>query len=1095
MNNSTINKQTEFDILSSTSGIASHSTLQSNPKELSLEILTASTNSSVPAAPPEAGRIEIVFIENNVRDIDALLQGIGNGREVHILDSNKDGLKQMADILIGRKDVDALHLISHGKEASVNLGGLILDQSNINEHAAELKTIGDALSKDGDILLYGCDIGANQGKAFIDQLAVITGADIAASNDLTGGKPFNANWDLEVNSGSVQASSVGNPQLAALYHNVLNIASATLNFDTAANFNAPGNPGGTASGANDVIYQVNGNSAYLFKIDGAVKDISRDPSGYITTDFYDGGTETSITFSFQTGQQFDATSIVLTTQSLSQDLVFKGYNASNTLVATNNKTIAGAQGTQTILNFSGMTGVTKIVMTATTNGNKVRYAGFDDIVLANIQPPAPKVTSVSSAHADGSFTVGEVIAITVTFDQNVDVVGTPQLTLETGTTDRTINFATGSGTKILTFNYTVQAGDTAADLDYISSGALTLNSGTIKIAGGATNADLTLPLPNTAGSLRANKNIVIDTTAPSTPSAPNMTSGTDNGASNADDLTNDTTPTFTGTAEPGSTVTLYDTDGTTVVGTGTATGGSYSITTTPLSAGSHTITAKATDAAGNTGVASGGLTVTIDTTSPAVSSVGVPANGTYKLGQALDFTVNFGESVHLTGTPYIPITLSTGGTVNASYFSGDGTSAIVFRYTIASGNLDADGVVVGASINLNGGTLKDTAGNDATLTLNSVGTTTNVLVDGVIPTVSSINRVSAANTNATSVQYTVTFSESVTGVDTSDFALTTTSSVAGTIASVSGSGTTYTVTVNSITGDGTMRLDLNSSSTGIADTATNAIATGYTSGQLYTIDTTAPIAPSIPDMTPGTDNGNSQTDDLTNNTTPTFTGTAEAGSTVTLYDTDGVTVLGSGIATGGNYSIATTTLSPGSHTITAKATDTAGNTGAASAGLSITVDTTAPSLASAITISDTALKIGETATVTFTFDEAVTGFTTADVTVPNGALSNLTSGDGGITWTATLTPNANATAASNVLTLDYTGLTDLAGNAGTGSATSGNYAVDTARPVLASAITISASLTLHLKSVTLRPSHLPLPKRCRALPSPMSLYPMASCLT
>ena len=93
--------------------------------------------------------------------------------------------------------------------------------------------------------------------------------------------------------------------------------------------------------------------------------------------------------------------------------------------------------------------------------------------------------------------------------------------------------------------------------------------------------------------------------------------------------------------------------------------------------------------------------------------------------------------------------------------------------------------------------------------------------------------------------------------------------------------------------------------------------------------------------------------------------------------------------------------------------------------------------------------------MTFTFTEAVTGFTTADVAAPHAVLSNLSSADGGITWTATLTPNASATAASNVLTLDYTGIADLAGNPGTGNATSGNYAVDTVRPSLASSVTIS----------------------------------------
>ncbi|MCX5944346.1 MAG: Ig-like domain-containing protein, partial [Cyanobacteria bacterium] len=73
----------------------------------------------------------------------------------------------------------------------------------------------------------------------------------------------------------------------------------------------------------------------------------------------------------------------------------------------------------------------------------------------------------------------------------------------------------------------------------------------------------------------------------------------------------------------------------------------------------------------------------------------------------------------------------------------------------------------------------------------------------------------------------------------------------------------------------------------------------------------------------------------------------------------------------------------------------------------------------------------------------------------NATLSNLTSGDGGITWTATLTPNASTTNSTNVITLDTTGITDAAGNAGTGSATSGNYAIDTQRPALTSSITIS----------------------------------------
>ena len=138
--------------------------------------------------------------------------------------------------------------------------------------------------------------------------------------------------------------------------------------------------------------------------------------------------------------------------------------------------------------------------------------------------------------------------------------------------------------------------------------------------------------------------------------------------------------------------------------------------------------------------------------------------------------------------------------------------------------------------------------------------------------------------------------------------------------------------------------------------------------------------------------------------------------------------------------------------------DSSGNAGTGSADSgNYAIDTVRPVLATSIAISDTALKLGDTATVTFTFAEAVSGFTVADVNVPNGALSNLTSGDGGITWAATLTPNASITDNSNELTLDYTGITDLAGNVGTGTATSGNYGIDTVSPSLASSITVSDS--------------------------------------
>jgi hypothetical protein len=124
----------------------------------------------------------------------------------------------------------------------------------------------------------------------------------------------------------------------------------------------------------------------------------------------------------------------------------------------------------------------------------------------------------------------------------------------------------------------------------------------------------------------------------------------------------------------------------------------------------------------------------------------------------------------------------------------------------------------------------------------------------------------------------------------------------------------------------------------------NASNTFTSTTVTVTVDRTAPSAPSTPVLSPASDSGVAG-DNITNVTTPTFTGTAEAGSTVKIFD--GVTQVGSGTATGGNYSIASSALSQGAHTITATATDGAGNVSPSSAGLTVTIDTTVPAPTSA----------------------------------------------------------------------------------------------------------------------------------------------------
>lgn len=127
-----------------------------------------------------------------------------------------------------------------------------------------------------------------------------------------------------------------------------------------------------------------------------------------------------------------------------------------------------------------------------------------------------------------------------------------------------------------------------------------------------------------------------------------------------------------------------------------------------------------------------------DVTPPTVTSVSVPANGDYFTGDNLDFTVNMSENVTVNtggGTPRIPLMIGS-RTDYANYLSGSGTSTLVFRYTVQSGDQDLNGIAITAGIDANGGTLRDAANNDATLTLNSVGSTSSVTVNPS-PTITS----------------------------------------------------------------------------------------------------------------------------------------------------------------------------------------------------------------------------------------------------------------------------------------------------------------------------------------------------------------------
>ncbi|SFF42093.1 repeat-containing protein [Aureimonas phyllosphaerae] len=260
--------------------------------------------------------------------------------------------------------------------------------------------------------------------------------------------------------------------------------------------------------------------------------------------------------------------------------------------------------------------------------------------------------------------------------------------------------------------------------------------------------------------------VTVDATAPGAPTALALAAGSDSGASATDGVTAVRTPTVGGHAEAGAIVRLLDLDRGTTLGTTTADGnGDWSLATSSLGDGTYRLVATAQDSAGNTSTSAVPTSVTVDATGPSVASVAVPANGTYGAGQRLEFTVDFDEAVFVdtvTGAPRLGMVLNSGGAVSADYVSGSGSGSLLFRYTVAAGNADPDGIAIG-SFAVNGGTIRDVAGNDAVLTLNNVGSTSGVLVDAGAPSVMALTAVTPSGTYAagSAIDIRVTFSKAV----------------------------------------------------------------------------------------------------------------------------------------------------------------------------------------------------------------------------------------------------------------------------------------------------------------------------------------------
>jgi Ca2+-binding RTX toxin-like protein len=690
---------------------------------------------------------EIAFIDTGVADWEVLRDNLRSGVEAVLIDPTKDGVQQVADYLLGRTGVESIHIISHGQEARLLFGTSSLEIDSISgKYADALATIGSALSSDGDILLYGCDIGRDaSGKAFLDSLAEATSADVVASIDDTGSAAEGGNWDLERVSGNIETSiaitnlgtSSYNESLATLVAGdiaIIQVSTINKYFVFAPLVNIDAN---TSVIFTDRTWSTS-LSEFLFNSPGSASS-AEFAMVWVPTASVTAGT----LFKVELGNVAYGTTTVpvtLTRMTDNQDVSSQVTAMAKTHVSTTlpvfvAPTAAGTNGDNLLVLTGTMDGSGNITPTTQIYG-----VSFSEQSGSNVATSGREAGWYKDATAIGS-------SSTLT---NISQLPS---SLTNGTNALSLNLATGSvGVSVDNFAYNGPTTATSRD------GWLTR---IVTISNYAKQDSTDPTLGPISGNLLAFTGAA-DTTPPGAPTtAIDLVAASDSGASSTDNITNSTTPTFrvslTGTsAVAGDVLELLlggSSFGTPV--TRTLTGADitntyydFTLSSGALGAdGSKALTAKVTDIAGNAGTAGGSLTITLDTAAPTLGTV-TAANITSTAASST-FTVAYSDSgsgIDSSSIGTADVTLTSSTISNASYNSGTAT------YTITPPGSSWDSADNGTfTIALVASQVTDVAGNAVAASSNIKQFTVNISSTDSTTSVTAGSGVSEPVTLATTV--------------------------------------------------------------------------------------------------------------------------------------------------------------------------------------------------------------------------------------------------------------------------------------------------------------------------------------------------------
>jgi len=158
---------------------------------------------------PTGGSRDIYFVDTGVANHQTLVASLPTDAQVIHIGRDENGVARIAEALAGQTNISGIHILSHGDDGTVHLGNTSLRSDNLGTYASLLQSWANALGVDADILFYGCNLaGSSAGKAFVDEIARLTGADVAASDNLTGHSLLGGDWYLEYHTGAIETSTL-----------------------------------------------------------------------------------------------------------------------------------------------------------------------------------------------------------------------------------------------------------------------------------------------------------------------------------------------------------------------------------------------------------------------------------------------------------------------------------------------------------------------------------------------------------------------------------------------------------------------------------------------------------------------------------------------------------------------------------------------------------------------------------------------------------------------------------------------------------------------------------------------------------------------